>query len=241
MDRDELWTTIDAERVSLADLLAELSDAEWERPSLCAGWRVRDVAAHLTLSHAGPTFAVPALIRARGSFDRMVHDTAVAAAEAPTDQLVAGIRALVGSRRHAIGTTELEPLIDVLVHGQDIAVPLGRDRPVPPAAAAAAATRVWSMGWPFWARRRLRGVELVATDSGWRAGTGPAVHGTTGDLLALLTGRPHVLARLSGPGAAALSGARRRSRTDEGPRPSHPSQARGEPRDGAAPARHLYP
>ena len=207
MDRDELWTTIDAERVSLADLLAGLSAEEWEHPSLCTGWRVRDVAAHLTLSHAGLAFAVPALVRARGSFDRMVHDTAVRAAAAPTDRLVADLRAMAGSRRHAIGTTELEPLIDVLVHGQDVAVPLGRDRPVPPRAAAVAADRVWSMGWPFWARRRLRGVELVATDSGWRAGAGPVVHGSTGDLLALLTGRPHVLGRLSGPGATVLSAA----------------------------------
>ena len=209
MDRDQLWTTIDEERASLADLLSELSPAEWERPSLCAGWRVRDVAAHLTLAHAGAAFAVPALVRARGSFDRMVHDTAVTAAAAPTDQLVAAIRGMVGSRRHAVGTTRVEPLIDVLVHGQDVAVPVGRPRPVPPAAAAVAATRVWSMGWPFWARRRLRGVRLVATDTDWHAGAGPDLCGTAGDLLLLMTGRRHVLARLSGPGGRQVPGASR--------------------------------
>ena len=204
MDRDELWTTIDDERASIADLLAGLSPGEWELPSLCAGWRVRDVAAHLTLAHAGVAFAVPALVRARGSFDRMVHDTACAAAAAPTGELVAGIRAMVGSRRHAVGTTELEPLLDVLVHGQDIAVPVDRERPMPPVAAAAAASRVWSMGWPFWARRRLRGVRLIATDQDWQAGSGPAVRGTMADLLVLLTGRRHVLPRLSGPGVDRL-------------------------------------
>jgi len=83
MDRGEIWTTIDTERASLADLLAELTPEEWARPSLCTGWRVRDVAAHLTLAHAGVAFAVPALIRARGSFDRMVLETAVARAAAP--------------------------------------------------------------------------------------------------------------------------------------------------------------
>jgi uncharacterized protein (TIGR03083 family) len=167
---------------------------------------VRDVAAHLTLAHARAAFAVPALIRARGSFDRMVHDTACAAAAAPTGELVAGIRAMVGSRRHAIGTTEVEPLLDVLVHGQDIARPLGRERPVPPAAASTAATRAWSMGWPFWARRRLRGVRLVATDSDWRVGSGPLVCGTTGDLLLLVTGRRQAVPQLSGPGVALLGG-----------------------------------
>jgi uncharacterized protein (TIGR03083 family) len=206
MDLDELWATIDAERTGLADLLADLDPAEWAQPSLCAGWRVRDVAAHLTLAHAGVGFAVPALLRAHGSFDRMVHDTAVARAVAPTAELVAGIRAMVGSRRHAVGTTAVEPLLDVLVHGQDIAVPLGREHPVPPVAAATAATRAWRMGWPFWARRRLRGVGLAATDSGWRAGDGPAVRGTTGDLLLLVTGRRQVLPRLTGPGVARLAG-----------------------------------
>ena len=206
MDRDEIWTTIDTERASLADLLAELTPDEWEQPAWCAGWRVRDVAAHLTLAHMGAAGALPALVRARGSFNGMIRDTALVAAVAPTDELVARIRAMVGSRRHAVGTTELEPLIDVLVHGQDIAVPLGRERPVPPEASATAATRVWSRGWPFWARRRLRGVGLVATDSGWRAGAGPAVCGTTGDLLVLLTGRREVLPRLSGPGVAVLGG-----------------------------------
>jgi uncharacterized protein (TIGR03083 family) len=204
MDRDELWTTIDTERTSLADLLAGLTPAEWERPSLCAGWRVREVAAHLTLAHTGAAVAVPALIRARGSFDRMVHDTACAAAGAPTGELVAAIRAMVGSRRHAVGTTELEPLLDVLVHGQDVAVPVGRERPMPPTAAAIAATRVWSMGWPFWARRRLRGVSLVATDLDWRVGAGPAVYGRIADLLVLVAGRRHVLPRLSGPGVGLL-------------------------------------
>jgi uncharacterized protein (TIGR03083 family) len=208
MDSDELWTTIDAERTSLADLLAVLTPEEWERPSWCAGWRVRDVAAHLALAQTSLAEALPALLRARGSFDRMVHDSAVARAAAPPEELVGAIRAMVGSRRRAPVVSEVEPLLDVLVHGQDIARPLGRARPVPPAAAATAATRAWRMGWPFWARRRLRGTSLVATDSDWRAGSGPQVCGTTGDLLLLVTGRRQVLPQLSGPGVAVLAGAR---------------------------------
>jgi uncharacterized protein (TIGR03083 family) len=206
VDTDELWTAIDAERTSLADLLAGLMPEEWEHPSWCTGWRVRDVAAHLTLAHASLGLALPAIVRARGSFDRMVRETAVARAAAPPAELVDGIRAMVGSRRHAVGTTQVEPLLDVLVHGQDIARPLGRRRPVPPAAAATAATRAWRMGWPFWARRRLRGTSLEATDSDWRAGDGAVVRGTTGDLLLLVTGRRQVLPCLAGPGVAVLAG-----------------------------------
>ena len=207
MDSDELWTTIDAQRTSLADLLGELTPEEWEQPSWCAGWRVRDVAAHLTLAQATLAVALPALLRARGSFDRMVHDSAVARATAPPEELVGAIRAMVGSRRRAPVETEVEPLLDELVHGQDLARPLGRDRPVPPAAAAVAATRAWRMGWPFWARRRLRGTSLVATDSDWRVGSGLPVCGTTGDLLLLVTGRRQVVTQLTGPGVPCLTSA----------------------------------
>jgi uncharacterized protein (TIGR03083 family) len=204
MDSDELWATIDAQRADLADLLSGLTPEEWEHASWCTGWRVRDVAAHLALAQIPLAAALPALLRARGSFDRMVHDSAVARAAADPEELVAAIRAMIGSRRRAPLVTEVEPLLDVLVHGQDIARPLGRERPVPPAAAATAATRAWRMGWPFWARRRLRGTMLSATDSHWRVGSGPLVCGTTGDLLLLVTGRRQVLPALSGPGLAVL-------------------------------------
>src|SRR4028119_1253285 len=53
MDLDDVWRTIDSERTSLADVIDDLSPAEWETPSLCAGWRVRDVAAHPTPAHPG--------------------------------------------------------------------------------------------------------------------------------------------------------------------------------------------
>ena len=205
MDRAAfIWATIDDERGSLADLLAQLPATGWECASLCAGWRVRDVAAHLALAHTGARAALPALLRARGSFDRMVDQTARAHAVVPTGQVVAEIRAMRGSRRHAVGTSIVEPLTDVLVHGQDIARPLGVERPVRPAAAAIAADRVWTMNWPFWPRRRLRGLALEATDHPWRVGTGEPVAGPMGDLLLLLTGRTCVVDRLGGDGVPVL-------------------------------------
>ncbi|WP_233492501.1 maleylpyruvate isomerase family mycothiol-dependent enzyme [Blastococcus sp. TF02A-30] len=208
MDADAVWTTIDRERLELADLLDGLTDEEWERPSLCAGWRVRDVVAHLALAHTGPARAAVDLARARGSLPRMIHDTAVRHAELPPAALVAQIRAMAGSRRTAPGVSHLEPLLDVLVHGQDIALPLGRSRPMPVDAAATAATRVWTMPWPmattFSARRRLRGLRLTATDADWAAGDGEPVEGPIEALLLLLTGRTAALDRLTGAGAARL-------------------------------------
>ena len=205
MDRAAfIWTTIDDERGSLADLLEQLPPADWERPSLCAGWRVREVAAHLALAHLRFGAAASALVRARGSFDRMVDQTAREHAVVPTGQLVAEIRAMRGSRRHAPGTSIVEPLTDVLVHGQDIARPLGLHRPVPADAAAVSASRVWSLNWPFWPRSRLRGLALQATDHPWRIGAGQPVTGSMGDLLLLLTGRTCVVDRFSGEGVPTL-------------------------------------
>jgi uncharacterized protein (TIGR03083 family) len=205
MNRDDVLRAIDDERSSLADLLDDLSGPEWETPSLCAGWRVREVAAHLALAHTGVRSAAVAMLRARGSFDRMIHDTAVRQAALPVEQYAIRLRGMVGSRRKAPGVTRLEPLLDVLVHGQDIALPLGRSRPMPTDAAATAATRVWTMGWPFHARRRLDGFELVAVDHAWSVGRGPQVEGPIAAILLLLTGRYAVLPELSGPGAPDLT------------------------------------
>ena len=211
MDDDAVWAAIDRERLDLADLLDSLSDEDWERPSLCTGWRVRDVAAHLALSHTGRRQALVDLVRARGSFDRMVRDSACRHATVPTEQVIAEIRAMAGSRRLAPGITHLEPLLDVLVHGQDIAVPLGRPRTMPVNAAATVATRVWAMGWPlstaFRARTRLRGLELVASDIDWSVGDGARVEGPIQALLLLLTGRTAAIDGLSGSGVDRLSAA----------------------------------
>jgi uncharacterized protein (TIGR03083 family) len=204
MNPDDTWAAIDAERTSLADLLDTVSPDEWSTPSLCNAWTVRQVVAHLSLSHFPATRTVVELARYRGNFNRMVHDVAVReAARTSTDEMIRRIRGMVGSRRHIIGTSRLDPLVDVLVHGQDIAIPLSRTRPMPVPAAMAAADRVWSMGFPYRARRRLGGVRLVATDAAWTRGDGAEIAGPIAALLLMLTGRDALTQELSGPGLQA--------------------------------------
>lgn len=197
---DEVWAAVDEQRASLADLLDDLTPAEWETASLCTGWRVRDVAAHLTLAHARPGTVIRELVRARGSLDRMIYQTAVRRAALPVDAYAPLIRAMVGSRRKAPGVTPLEPLIDVLVHGQDIVLPLGRTRAMSTRACVLAADRVWPNLYPFRAARRLAGIRFAATDCPWAAGEGAAVQGPIGAILLLLTGRSAALAQVSGLG-----------------------------------------
>jgi uncharacterized protein (TIGR03083 family) len=191
MDAETSWQVIAGQRRALADLLEGLTEAQWETPSLCARWRVRDVAAHVAMAPQPPGLGSMLAdgFRARGSFDRLNHDLAVRHAARPTARLVAELREHADSRRLPFVTNYRNIVPDILVHGQDIAVPLGLPLAVPVAAAAAAATRVWDMGWPFRARRRLGHVRLVATDTDWSVGAGAEVHGPVGALLLLLTGR----------------------------------------------------
>jgi uncharacterized protein (TIGR03083 family) len=208
MDRDQVWQVIDAQRLSLADLLEDLSDDQWRRPSLCAGWTVRDVAAHLTLQQLRLVDVIAMMGQWRGSLDRTTHHVACRRAAAlPTERIIAEIRDTVGSRRHTTGVTHLETLTDILVHGQDIAIPLGRRHEMPPEAAAISATRVLSMRWPppLPSARKVAGFRLTATDTSWSAGGGPEVHGPMAAILLVCAGRLTALPQLTGPGAAELA------------------------------------
>jgi uncharacterized protein (TIGR03083 family) len=208
MDREQSWQVITEQRLGLAAMLEELSETEWEQPSLCVGWRVRDVAAHVAMAPQVPGLGSMLAdgIRARGNFHRLNHDVAVRHAARPTGDIILQLRTYAESQRLPVVTNYRNIHFDVLVHTQDIAIPLGRDYPMPSEAARAGAERVWTMGWPFWARRRLRGVRLHATDTDWSAGVGVELRGPIRMLLLLLTGRSATaLPHLSGPGVRTIA------------------------------------
>jgi uncharacterized protein (TIGR03083 family) len=189
-DQEQAWQAIRTQRLAVADLLESLDAAEWQHPSLCEGWMVQDVAAHLTLQQLGLLEGLGMFARSPGGMNRVIREAARRqAARTSRPEIVARIRASADSRRHNVGVTYRETLIDALVHSQDIARPLGRRLPTPPDAAALAADQVWKKGWPFYPRRRLTGIRLVATDADWAVGEGPEIRGTMGDLLLVLTGR----------------------------------------------------
>ncbi|MDN4521542.1 maleylpyruvate isomerase family mycothiol-dependent enzyme [Mycolicibacterium austroafricanum] len=191
MDRDTVWRHIDNQRLELADLIDAIDardQALWDTPSLCAGWTVRNVAAHLTHSTIGMPRMFFEAARSGFRFNAVVNRMAVSDDRSPA-QIAANLRAVVGCRRHPPGTTERDPLTDVLLHTQDICVPLGIDRPMPVDAAVAAAERVWNADFPFHARKRLAGTRLVATDADFTVGEGREVAAPISALLMLLTGR----------------------------------------------------
>ncbi|MFC7492674.1 MULTISPECIES: maleylpyruvate isomerase family mycothiol-dependent enzyme [unclassified Nocardioides] len=208
MDTETHWTRIESERRSLADLLAGLSAEQWEAPSLCTEWRVRDVAAHLEMTlHGQPTLGatLAGIARARGHLFDFGRDVAIAWADRPTDELVSGLRDRASSRTLPVVAMARNVLLDVVIHGQDIAVPLGVERPVPTDTGVAVLRRVWDMGWPFAARKRLGACTLAATDADIALGEGPVVTGPLAALILLASGRDEAaLARLHGPGVELL-------------------------------------
>jgi uncharacterized protein (TIGR03083 family) len=188
MDTDTIWHHIDTERTWMADLLESLPDEDWDRQSLCDGWTIRDVGAHLTFSQSTVREVLWPMLRAGFRYDVFVRDTA-RRSPLTHEEIVATLRGFVGSRRRVAFITDLEPLIDILVHNQDIARPLGVDHPIPAEAAAAAADRVLTTPAGLRRWKSPRGVRLVATDTDWSYGEGDEVAAPMGSHLLFLTGR----------------------------------------------------
>ncbi|MFX0574497.1 maleylpyruvate isomerase family mycothiol-dependent enzyme [Nocardia nepalensis] len=205
MTTEQLWRAVAAERMSLVELLETLSEDEWDHGSLCAGWRVRDVVAHIVLStNASIGWILVNLIRARGNLHRAIRDTAIRHADNMTAaQLRTELRDGIGLRVTPVGTTAADRLMDLLVHGQDIAVPLGITREMPVDAARSALERVWTTNMSG-CRKQLAGYRLVAIDAEWTVGDGLAIEGPVAALLLLVTGRRVGRDLLTGDGAAQL-------------------------------------
>jgi len=191
MNTDEIWRHVDSQRAALADLIEGLSAEQWSSPSLCEGWRVGDVAAHLTHSHTSIGRMVIEAVKSGFRFDPMIRRLALEDSR-PKAEVAAALRDMIGRRRKVPGTSVQQPLIELLVHGQDIAVPLGIDLPMPKSAAVEAAKRLRDMTFPVNAARRLNGIRLVATDADFAAGEGREIKAPISDIIMALAGRVDV-------------------------------------------------
>ena len=205
MSRLDVRFAVHRERLRLASMLDELAPDEWEHASLCPGWRVRDVVGHLVL---GQESTVGSMVvefgRARGDVHRVIRDTARRKGAERTTTLVGELRGAADSDHRLPFTSHLEPFVDILVHGQDIAIPLHRALPMPVNDAAVAAARVWQMRF-FGARKRMHGIQLVADDVAWSRSDGLLIEGPIEPILLALTGRSAGLNRLRGPGVEVLA------------------------------------
>jgi len=194
-----------AERADLAELLAALTPQQWQAPSLCEGWRVRDVVAHV-LSYEELDGAGLARRLARGRFllGRANAAGVIDYAEYTPQQLLEllersmrprGLTAVFGGRI---------ALLDAMVHQQDIRRPLGIVRDIP-AERLRAALNFARIAPPIGAPWRTRGLHLLAADLDWSAGHGDEVRGAAESLLMAMAGRRGVTDELTGPGQLTLS------------------------------------
>ena len=216
-EADELWSAVDDQRTRTADLIERLTAEQLEHPSLCEGWSVRHVAAHLTLQQQGfrdvAAFLArnPRMLRHPGLNATIHHSALIQSEQLAVEEIVVRIRAMVGSRRHNAFVTPYDTLSDILVHSQDIAVPLGVEMPMRPEAAALAARRLWAVRHSrmsaVYRALPLDDYRLTATDVDWTRGQGPEVRGSISALVLLLTGRRVALEQLTGPGADSLRAA----------------------------------
>jgi uncharacterized protein (TIGR03083 family) len=192
------------ERLDFADFLAGLTPGQWDAPSLCAGWTVRDVAAHcVSFEGLSPGRLTTRFLKGRLQTDRINAIAVSDLANASTEQLIGLFRDNATPHGLGAGFGGRVALTDNMIHQQDIRRPLGIPRAIPAERLLAALNFVRfapTIGGA-WQTRRVR---LVATDVDWSFGRGPEVRGAGEALLMIMAGRPDAMADLDGPGKGTL-------------------------------------
>lgn len=193
-----------AERTDLADFLAELEPEQWQANSLCEGWRVRDVVAHvMSFDDIGLLGMFHRAVEARFTDINQVGVDELASLD--TAQLLAGLRAHLRPTGLATTFRGRLALLDVTVHHQDIRRPLGKPRQIP-AERLRCVLHDALLSPELPGRRLARGVRLEPTDLDWSHGAGPEVAGPAEALLMAITGRASALGELHGPGVSLVAG-----------------------------------
>ena len=195
----DLQPAVAAEFRALADLLDAASDAQWDTPSLCEGWRVREVIAHMTMAarYSEEEFMAE-LRRCDFDFSRLSNQIAARDAELPASELVANLRSDVMHHWEPPGGGIHGALNHVVIHGLDVTVPLGVPRRSPDETIRVVLDDLTEGGMREHFGTVVEGRSLQATDLDWSYGSGPALRGAAGDLAVVLCGRTVPAGRLEG-------------------------------------------
>lgn len=199
------WELIHAERARVADLVEGLSVVQWHTESLCAGWTVEDVVAHLTAAARTGTAAwVRSIVLAGFSPDRHNRRRLAAHRGATPEETAEAFRTSVAltvapTKDHAAWLGE------VVVHGQDTARPLGLTLVPDPVAVREVADFFAAKDFAVNSCTAVKGLTLGATDADFHVGNGPFVRGPLLELVLAMAGRPQALAALDGDGVDELA------------------------------------
>ena len=186
----DLEAAVAAEFLALAELLDGLDNDGWDTPSLCAGWRVREVAAHLSMPvRYSPEEFHSGLPDCGGDFTRLSDRVAFRDAALPTDVLVGNLRNEMMHRWVPPGGGPMGALNHVVIHGLDITVPLDLSLRPPEETIRAVLDDLTKGGTHAHFGVALAGLSLSATDMEWTFGSGTPITGRAADLALLLCGR----------------------------------------------------
>ena len=186
---DTLFAATTAERRRLVGILEELTPTDWDTPSLCEGWRVREVVAHLSMAYRYSGWSVAAgILRARGSFTRFADQAARRDASGMTNtELVQSLAGNVDHPWRPPGGGQAGALSHDVIHGLDITEALRLDGPP-----VATIRHVLDNS----AQRNLKffGVDLSrhrleAIDTDWHLGEGTPTRLSAKDILLVISGR----------------------------------------------------
>jgi uncharacterized protein (TIGR03083 family) len=204
MDKDTMWDVIFSERRYLAADLEKLNEAQWDTRSLCAKWTVRQVVAHMTAAASlSPSKFFTQMAGSGFSFEKVQQKGIDANLGSTPEQTLAAFRAVESSKMRPPGPMETM-LGETLIHSQDVRGTLGISHTYPPESLTAAADFFKKSNLIIGTKKRIDGLSLKATDASWSTGSGPEVTGPMLALLMAMTGRPAVLAELSGEGVPML-------------------------------------
>lgn len=201
----KIWDTIRPLRLETADYLETLTPEQWAAPSLCTGWSVQDIAAHLVAgAYNTPGHFFTGLIGAGFKFDKFVdNDIAVHRSATPAEG-AQRLREVAGRTTSPPGPT-LTMLGENIVHPEDIRRALKAAPGVYPADALVSVLDFYKgSNLIIGSKKRIAGLTLRATDLDWTIGSGPEVAGPGVALLQAMTGRKAALDDLKGDGVATL-------------------------------------
>jgi uncharacterized protein (TIGR03083 family) len=199
------WPIIHAERQALVRDVESLSEQQWSTQSLCTGWSVRDVLAHMTATaKMTPPRFFGKFVGSGFRFNAMTAKDVAAERGSSAPDALERFKQQLGATTHPPGP--IEAMVgEVVVHGEDIRRPLGIRHKYSDEALTTTADFYRKSNLLIGAKRRAEGLTLRATDVDWSAGSGPVVTGPLASIIIAITGRREGLADLSGEGLATLT------------------------------------
>ncbi len=205
VDKEFVFAAVADERREIAALIDGLDDAQLATQSLCAGWDVKTVAAHLVSVFADGFWGFQAAAVRHFGIHRGIDALARRRAQLPAADIAAALRDGADHRLSPPVSGPVSGLTDVLVHGGDIRIPLGLTfEPAPDLVSLALDFLTGFRAMAFVPFGRLRGISLRADDVGRTWGKGAELRGPAAALMMAVCGRGALSDQLDGPGLSIL-------------------------------------